>query len=794
MIRNALVTSYRTIINNKTYTIINITGLVLGLTAAFVLLVFAINETSYNSFFTRKEQLYRAIYTDSKESKTPCGTKYIKSLLLGNVPELKNIARVVPELYITGHITLTSEHQTIPCRNLICADPEIFDMLDMNFTRGGIQGADKKPNILFISASVAKKYFNNTFRLYSPVILKAGNMDYEMVIGGIFNDLPWNSTIKADFIASLPFYQSMLKDLMPDFYSTFNSWDDFSVESICEFRQGTDIRSVSPRMQKILNDKAPKDLNLKISFQPFSDIYLGSGDMINNLHLSGNKISVYTYSWLALFILLLAGINYAILSTARSALRFKEIGVRKVLGATRATLRIQILIESVLLTMMALPLALFLLGMIDPRITGLPDYTITMYSSNMLKYILFFTGITLTIGILSGMYVAVYLAGLNPINALKAKYFSPGKFNLSKVFLGFQLFITLSLLICMITIYTQIRFCYVSNLSIARQNILLVPFKKPDFTKYSSMKSKLVRISDITSFSGTGLMNIPSGDMNSVPLNLPNSKKQLQIEWVRIDREFFKTLGIQILQGREFDPYCLARKKIELIINEEGKNGFGIDKPVGLELNHAKIVGVVRDFNIHTLHKKILPTIFIYDPYSVNTLIIHYKQGSENSVISEIQKAWEEVYPGIPFNYSFYQQELKGAYTRENNFVIAVAVFTILAFVITGMGLFGLALLISERKTKETAVRKVFGASNVQIIFRMQKEFLLYTGIATILSIPVSWFLMELWLKEFYYRVNISIWVMLLCILTVTAFVSVILLLRTLKVLRSNPVNALKYE
>ena len=168
MIRNALVTSYRTIINNKTYTIINITGLVLGLTAAFVLLVFAINETSYNSFFTRKEQLYRAIYTDSKESKTPCGTKYIKSLLLGNVPELKNIARVVPELYITGQVTLTSENKTIVCRNLICADPEIFDMLDMNFTRGGIRGADKKPNILFISASAAKKYFKKSFKLYSP--------------------------------------------------------------------------------------------------------------------------------------------------------------------------------------------------------------------------------------------------------------------------------------------------------------------------------------------------------------------------------------------------------------------------------------------------------------------------------------------------------------------------------------------------------------------------------------------------------------------------------------------------
>jgi len=792
MIRNALVTSYRTIINNKTYTIINITGLVLGLTAAFVLLVFSINETSYNSCFTKQDQLYRVVFTDSKGISTPCGSKLIKPLFSVNVHECNRIARIIHTM--PSVIKLENKFQLFACKNFICADNDIFNILGMNFIRGGVQVAAQRSNSLFISASAAKKYFNGNIRLLQPVKLKVGRCNYEMKLAGIYDDLPWNSTIKADFIAGIPFYESMLNDLMPDLLPMFNSWDDFSVESLCEFAPGTDIRSETPGIQKVLNDGAIKGLNLKISFQPFREIYLGSADLVSNSHLTGNRLSVYTYSWLALFILLLAGINYAILSTARSALRFKEIGVRKVLGATKRELRIQILIESVLLTLMALPLALFLLGMVDPRITGMPDYTITMYSSNMLKYILYFTGITLSIGILSGLYVAIYLAGLNPINALKAKYFSPGKFNLSKVFIGFQLFITLSLLICMITIYHQIRLCYISNLSISRQNILLVPLKSSDFQKYTSLKSKLAGISDITSYSGTGLINLPSVDMNSVPLNLPNSKKPIQIEYVRIDRDFFKTIGIQIIRGRDFDPYSITRKRIEYIINEEGEKGFGVENPVGMNMNQARIVGVVRDFNIHTLHKKILPTLFIYDPYSVNTLIFHYKQGSENTVVTDIKKVWAQVYPGIPLNYSFFQQELKGVYSRENNFVIAVAVFTVLAFVITGMGLFGLALLISERKTKETAVRKVFGASNMQIIFRMQREFLLYTGIATIVSIPVSWLLMDLWLKEFYYRVNVSIWVMLLCILTVTAFVSAILLMRTLKVLRSNPVNALKYE
>ncbi|TRZ76283.1 MAG: FtsX-like permease family protein [Bacteroidetes bacterium] len=794
MIRNALITSYRTIVNNKTYTIINITGLVLGLTAAFVLLVFAINETSYNSCFPKQEQLYRVILTDSKGVMVPGGSKLIKTMLLKKIPACKNIARIIHNQDFPDKVKVVYKNKTSETTNFICADKEIFGMLNMNFTRGGIVSGSYLTNRLFISENAVQKYFDGNVNLFQTVRVDVGKSHYNLILAGIYNDLPWNSTLKADFITDLPFYEVVLKDELPDFLREFNSYGSFTVESLCEFSPGTDVKNLTARIPVLLNEKEWKDTKNILSFQAIRDFYLGSADLQNNSHLSGNKLSVYTYSWLAVFILLLAGINYAILSTARSALRFKEIGVRKVLGATKRELRIQILIESVLLTLMALPLALFVLGLIDPRITGIPDYTVTIYASNMPSYIICFAGITLIIGILSGLYVAIYLAGLNPINALKARYFTPGKFNLSKIFIGFQLFITLSLLICMITIYTQIRLCYISNLSIGRENILLLSLKASDFQKYTLMKSRLGKISDVISYSGTALFSLPSSSIATAPARIKTSKDPVLIEWTQIDREFFKTLGIPLVRGRDFDSSSLNRNEIECIFNEEAIKALGIKQPVGSVVNQAKIVGVVRDFNLHTLHNRINATNFLYNPYAINTLIIHYKQGCEKSVIQDIQAAWEKIYPKIPFNYSFYKQELRNAYQKENNFVIAVAVFTILAFIITGMGLFGLALLISERKTKETAIRKVFGASNIQIIFRMQKEFLLYTALATVVAIPVSWLLMELWLKEFYYRVNISLWVMLLCVLAVTLFVSTILLVRTLKVLRSNPVNALKYE
>ncbi|MCX6287363.1 MAG: hypothetical protein NTY96_09635 [Bacteroidetes bacterium] len=794
MIRNALITSYRTIVSNKTYTIINITGLVLGLTAAFVLLVFAINETSYNTCFRKHKLLYRVIFTDSKGVMIPEGSSHVKKLLITNIPYCKKIARVIYHQYMPDNVKVVTGGKVSEAEDFICADPEIFGMLDIGFTRGGINLCKNMPNRIFISETAVHKYFKAEPKLMQNVTLRVGKFEYNLTLSGLYKDMQWNSTIKADFIADLAFYEQMLKDAMPDLLPVFNSYEDFSVESLCEFAESTDVKAVTAMIPGMLKDTLWRNGKLRISFQSFKDIYLESADLQNNYQLKGNKLSVYTYSWLAVFILLLAGINYAILSTARSALRFKEIGVRKVLGATKKELRIQILIESVLLTFMAFPLALFILGLIDPRITGMPDYTVTIYASNMLKYIIFFASITLTIGILSGLYVAIYLAGLNPINALKARNFSPGKFNLSKIFIGFQLFITLSLLISMITIYSQIRLCYISNLSISRDNILLVPLKTPDYKKYSSLKSSVARIEGIISLSGTSAFSLPSNSISSVKTRVPNSKEPILIEWLSIDNNFFNTLGIPIVRGRDFDTASIRRNEIECVFNEEAVRAFGLKRPVGVIMNDAKIVGVVRDFNIHTLHNKINATNFVYNPFAINTFIVHYKQGREQPIIRDIQASWEKIYPKIPFTYSFSRQELRSTYKKENNFVIAVAMFTILAFIITGMGLFGLALLISERKTKETAIRKVFGASNVQIIYRMQREFLLYTALATLFAIPVSWALMELWLKEFYYRVNVSIWVMLLCVLTVTAFVSVILLIRTLKVLRANPVNALKYE
>jgi putative ABC transport system permease protein len=795
MLRNALVTSYRTILNNRTYTVINLIGLVLGLTAAFVLLVFAINETSYNRSFDKKDRLYRIIITDSKGARTPSGSILLRPLLQQKVKGIVTSARIIHSMHFPGQASLVSAGKAEEIRDLISADEELFQILDMVFVIGSAPLTQNPGQRIFLSESAAKQYFGtSSLALGKPLIVRIGKKDYPLRLAGIFRDLPWNSTIRASFITDLSFYEKILGDLSPALLANHLSFEGFTAETILELGKDTRPEELSAKLDKGLDDKSWLSQKATLSLQPLTGIYLESNDLQNNAHLAGNKISVYTYSWLAFFILLLAGINYAILGTARSALRFKEIGIRKVLGATKPELRIQILIESVLLTLIALPLAMFFMGLIDPRITGVPDYTVTMHSVNLLKYILIFALVTIFIGILSGLYVAIYLAGLNPINALKAKFGTPGRFNLSKIFIGFQLFITLTLLICVITIYQQIKLSYISNLSASGKNIMLVSMQGLDWRKYFAVKHSLKNLEPGGLISGVSCTEIPSATFALRPMKGILSEVPVQTEWFDIDNKFFTTMGVPLIMGRDFDTTCNDRGEYECIINETAMKELGFSKPLGVVIDGFKVVGIAKDFSMHTVHQKIKSAAFRFNPYSVQTLLIRFQSGSEKQFASYVGEIWKKTVPDRPLRYSLYRSSLENAYQKENNFVTAVTIFTLLAFVITGMGLFGLSLLIAERKTKETAIRKVFGASNTQIILRMQKEFLIYTGIAAVIAIPVAWGLMEIWLSEFYYRVIVSIGTMTISVLAVTLFVSGILLYRTLKVLRINPINALKYE
>jgi len=795
MLRISVITSYRFLAKSKTYTAINLLGLILGLTTAFILFTFLINELSYNSCFKDNEKLYRVLMKDKTKGNLKALTGLVVAPALQKYfSEIDKTGRIINLVNIIGPVSVCRNEVFYSEPSFIAADPSIIDLFSIQTTTNSPGKLLTLPHSLLLSEQTCKTYFGTNNPIGKSLKIKTIGKIYNFTVQGVFKDLPWNSSYQADFITNTGFLEEILKEISQNPETILTSFNELTTETIIRLKNDIEIKSLEEKLPAFCKANKIDESGLGLTFQSLRDIYLNSGHIENDLLPKGNPSSLVTYASLAVFILLLAGINYSILSTARSALRFKEIGVKKVLGTSKKQLRYQILTESILLTFLAFPLSFLLLGLINPFIEQFYGYEIHLYASNMAIYFLLFAGITLLIGIFSGIYVALYLSALDPLQALKMRLFSFRKFSLGKVFTVFQLFITLSLLIGFITVYRQIRYCFNQDLKLKKENLLVVSFNPDEFNGYSILKEIIAKNPTVNSVSGISIP-FPSNTAKEIKIKtgLTPSTKVI-FESYSIDYQFFKTLGITLVSRRDFDKKDTTDLKASVIINKAAAATLGYDINGANHIGQYKIIGVVEDFHTGTLHNKIKPAMFRLRPEKCESILVRYRAGTKDVVIADIEKKWRQLAPALPFNYQFVDKELDNLYARDENFQYVVASFTVLAFLITGMGLFGLAILLSERKMREVAIRKVFGASNPNIVYEMQKEFYIYISIAAIISVPLTWFLMNRWLNAFYYHVDISWSVVVIAIISVAVFVSTILLLRTRKVLRNNPLMALKYE
>jgi len=795
MLRISVITSYRFLTKSKTYTAINLLGLVLGLTAAFILFTFLINELSYNTCFKENKKLYRVLMKNKNKGELDALTGLVVAPTLEKYfPEIDRTARIINLINITGPVSVCHNEIFYTEPRFISADPSIIDLFSLQMIASSPDKPLASTFSLLISEQTSKKYFGSFNPVGKNIKVKANGKIFNFKIQGVYRALPWNSSYQADFISSIGFPEEVLKDLSQNPETILISYKELTTETIIRLKDDIKIKTLEQKLPALSKAIKLDESGIDLTFQSLRDMYLNSENIHNDFLLKGNLSNLITYTSLAVFILLLAGINYSILSTARSALRFKEIGVKKVLGASKKQLRYQILTESILLTFLAFPLAFLLLGLINPFIKELYGYEIQLYASNMAVYFLLFAGITILIGVLSGIYVALYLSALDPLHALKMRLFSFRKFSLGKVFTVFQLFITLSLLISFITVYRQIRYCFTQDLKLKKENLLMVSFNPSEFKMYSLLKASIAKKQDINSISGISI-SFPSNATQVIKIRTGGkSGMEITFESYSVDYHFFKTLGTKFVSGRDFDIKESADIKYSMIINKAAAKELGHNTDGEFYLDQFKIVGVVEDFHMRTFHDKIRPALFFLRPNQCQSLVLRYQAGSKNSVIADIEKTWRQLAPTLPFNYHLFDEELDTLYTRDENFQFIVASFTILAFLITGMGLFGLAILLSERKMREVAIRKVFGASTPNIIYEMQKEFYIYITIAVITGVPFTWFLMNRWLNTFYYHVDVSWLLIIVAIISVTVFVSAILFFRTRKVLHNNPLLVLKYE
>ncbi|MBE0646251.1 MAG: ABC transporter permease [Bacteroidales bacterium] len=792
---NAFVTSYRFILKSKIFTVINLTGLTAGLTVSFFLLIYIINELSFNSNYSQSDRIFRII-KHTEEATIPSSPALLPDRLREVTGGIRETGALVSMPFMTGVVAVKKGENFREEPGFFAADPSILDILNFRILAGEGRSGLENPGSVVLSQTAARNYFGEISPVGKKLVIQSGGIPDTLTVTGVFKDLPWNSTLQIDFIAGIDLLKYVLAELGVDYQSEAEQYrDDYSENYILVDHAGRipELMSQLPALQDTLGFTGR---DISFSFQNIRDIHLESEEISNDFHQKGTRSALFYYGSLAFAILLLAGINYSILSTARSAMRFKEIGVRKVLGATKRELRVQVLTESILLTSLALPLSFLVLGFVEPFADKLYGYNVQLYTWNMLIYIPLFALITLIIGVISGGYLAVYLSALNPLKALKNQIFKRQRFSLSKIFIILQLLITLFLLGCVLIIFSQLNYCLTSNSGILKKNLLIVSFNPGEFQSYPELRDRIREESDVLSVSGSSMIP-PTNDVSYSTYVIQYSDTLTvahSLEKYFVDEDFFNTLGIGVLAGEDIMKPDTGQSRTPVILNQAAEKLMHLPQPVGTSLGTIIITGIVRDFNIHSLHSKITPAVFIYDPSACKYIIVRCKPGSVDMVREAARNHWNSLAPGLPFNSATYDDELNQMYSHEQQLGQMVASFSFLAFLITGMGLFGLALLMIERRLKEIAVRKIFGASNNDILFRMQKEFLIYLLFASLISVPITWYVMSGWLSSFYYRVPMHWYLFVIAILGITIFVSSIITIRTWIVLRKNLINVLKYE
>lgn len=515
---------------------------------------------------------------------------------------------------------------------------------------------------------------------------------------------------------------------------------------------------------------------------------------MQNSGISGNMKNVKLFSLIAFLIILVASINYIVLSTAVSSFRAKEIAVRKTFGAGNHNIQNQMLSESVLLAILILPIVIVLTWLALPYAGKLFHKELHIISGNVITYASVYIAVTILIGISSGLYTATFLSRLRVLDILKnAIYTGKRKILLRSSLIVIQLVIFCTLLACMLTIRSQYQFAIKKDTGHHKQNILQIDIGR-NFKGYSVYINNIRSHSNVVMAAGV-MEGIPMlGSMTFMYPNFENEEVKVKVEGMAVDYGFLKTMGIEIVKGRDFSREFGSDLKNSVIVNETAVKQLGIKDPIGKLMGNQTIVGVAKDFNLHSIHTGIPPMqISMTDKY-IKKVVVHYQPGTLSTVLPMLEAEWKKITKEKPFNFDAIEDVFKQIYSEEKSLTTIVSISAIFTFLIAIIGLFGLTLFVAKTRTKEIGIKKVLGSSEGSILYSLLYENLILVVIATLLSIPLTFHLITKWLNNYAYKVNISWWIFLVTFITAAAVVLLTVCFHSYKVSRINPVNALRHE
>jgi putative ABC transport system permease protein len=801
---------------SKVFSFINIFGLSIGLTCCMLISLYLYNELSYDSYHKNGDRVYQLgtnFIKEGKEDRTANTPAPMARTMQMVFPEIEKTTRLLKTFSEDKTLLqYRGEDSTLKSFNEAhgyLADSTFFQVLTYNFIEGDPATALMAPNSLVLSEEIAKKIFGKSPALNKIVRVSSNtNGDYDFRVTGVFTDSKIPTHIDARFFMSINGggigqYINTRTDLASNnmFYTYFL------------LKKGTDAKQLEAKFPAFIEKYAGKDLKAmgfsKIQFlTPVKDVHLYS-NTTSNVTASGSITYLYILASIAMFTLLIACINFMNLSTARSSKRSAEVGVRKVLGAEKGSLIKQFIGESILMSMIAFVFALVLAKILLPLFSKLANKEIIFSFQQHGLLLIGFLVLAILTGLIAGSYPAFYLSSFKPIKVLKGRISnSLAAISLRKALVVFQFVISVGLIVASVTINNQMKYMQSKDLGFEKDQQIIIPLRSGTSKNiYVSLKDELQKNSQITNVGGTlyypGIMNPSDMPLYKDGEDMNNAKKVF-MNWV--DESFLQTLGIKPVAGRLFSKEFPGDTTFKMILNQQAikKIGFkdekdAIGKNVWIdwqgESYRWQIVGVVKDFHFKDLHSEIEPYGFqLNNRPNFNYMFAHAKTGDLKGLLASMGAAWSKLNPNEPFEYNFLDEDFQKNYEADQRLAAIVRNFTVIAILISCLGLFGLATFSAEQRTKEIGVRKVLGASVGNVVGLLSKEFLKLVFIAILIASPITWFVMNKWLQDFAYRTSISWTVFVITALIAGGIALFTISFQSIKAALANPVKSLRTE
>ncbi|HMJ68919.1 MAG TPA: ABC transporter permease [Cyclobacteriaceae bacterium] len=795
MIRNLVTIAFRNLLKNKAYSGINILGLTIGITCSLFLLMYILDELSFDRYHANAKNIYRVV-SNIKEpdnaftwavAQRPLGVE-----LRDNYPEVKNAVRfdgTNRSLYRNGDIQFYED-------KFFLADSTVFDMFSYEFIAGDPSTALDNPFSLVLTERTAKKYFPNPADALNQSLQNEQNETFK--ITGVMRDVPVNSHFRFDGV--------MASSTRVQFNG---SWGNFGTTTYIQLPDNYDLGRMYSNFDKIIAEKVNPifekyGIKVKYELQPILDIHLHS-KIADEAEAGGDISYIYIFSAVAAFMILIACINYMNLATARSASRAKEVGLRKVMGSARRLLIAQFLTESVVVTVVSLALSLIVIYLALPGFNTLANKQLPFSYILSTPVLLSLIGIVLGTGILGGSYPAFYLSGFSPLSVLKGKLASKGgSAAFRKVLVVTQFGLSIFMLISTLIVFDQLQFLREKDLGFEKENVVRIG--TDGRTKRVRMDEFAQQLRKIPSVVSVGRADASPGEgIGKGIFSVEDAEGKMVDRGVDLygaDVDFIDVLGMKIVNGRGFSKDNPGDTSFAVIVNESMVARMGWKDPLGKKFiigngdNFSRqVVGVVKDYNQASLYDPIEPLMITLNPNPGN-IFVRLAAGDPKTSIEALEAEWKQVFPSQPFQYNFLDADLDSQYQADKKRSQIFTAFSGLTIVIACLGLLGLAAFTTEQRTKEIGVRKVIGASVKGLVLLVSKEFFILVALGMLLAFPAAWFFTDRWLQNFAYRIQLGDeWITFVVSAVLAVMITMITVgYHVIRAAVANPVNSLRDE